>query len=504
MKTSALAAARRLALGLCAAAALGAPAAAAPLPASSALAPDSLRLSLPECVALALARGEEMQMAAADAATARAAYQQARAQALPQLNLSAGYTRTLDSVFSDATGGDFGGFEPDTLAPLADRVRDLEEALPSAGLASLAGLFSSTSFGSENTWTTTLSLSQQVFAGGSIWHSMATAKHAMQATSLAHADREAETVLAVREAYLGALLAERGRQIAELALSQAESQLTRVRLRQEAGQTSEFALLQAEVQRDNQLPAVLAARSRQEIALLELARLVNLPADQPLALSTPLLDAAALPAAPAPIDTTGLVAAALRAPGVTALGEAFQAREHAVGIAASGRWPALSLFANYTREAYPRDFLPGANDWRKDIRAGLSLNWALFDGLRTRGLIQEMRARSAQARHTLLQTRELVVQGVRASQWELERAVAELHARSRTVALARRAYELASLRYDEGAADLMETADARIALQIAQMYEAQARHDYFVALARLERYSGQPLLAQVLPAAGNR
>ncbi len=500
MKHSAPAALRRLVLGLCLVGALGAP---GPARAAGLAGTDTLRLSLPECVAMALDRGEEMQLAAADYATAQAAYQQARAQALPQLNLSAGYTRTLDSVFSDATGGDFGRFEPDTLAPLADRVRELEEALPMAGLASLGGLFSSTSFGSENTWTTTLSLSQKVFEGGSIRHSMATAKHAMQATSLARTDREAATVLAVREAYLGALLAERGLQIARLALSQAESQLTRVRLRQEAGQTSEFALLQAEVQRDNQLPAVLAAQSGRAIALLEVARLINLPADQPLALSTPLLDDTALPAAPARIDTTGLVAAALRAPGVSALAEALQAREHAVGIAASGKWPALSLFANYTREAYPSDFLPSANDWHKDVRAGLTLNWALFDGLRTRGFVHEMQAKSAQARHTLQQTRELVVQGVRASQWELERAAADLHARSRTVALARRAYELASLRYDEGAADLMETVDARIALQIAQMYEAQARHDYFVALARLERYSGQPLLAQVLPAAGN-
>ncbi|MBM4117782.1 TolC family protein [bacterium] len=464
---------------------------------------DTLRLSLPQCVSLALARGEEMQLAEASYDAARAAYQQARSVALPQLSLSAGYTRTLDSVFSDATGGDFSPFEPDTLAPLADRVRALEDALPMSGLAGLAGLFSSTSFGSENTWTSTLSLSQKLFEGGSIWHSIAAARHALLATELLRADRREEVILQVREAYLGALLAGRGLTIAELALAQAESQLERVRLRAEAGQASEFALLQAEVQRDNQLPAVLAAKSRRELAQLELARLVNLPADQPLALTTPLLDDAALPAGPALADTTGLVALALRASGLIALEEALQAREHAVGVAASGKWPGLSLFANYTREAYPAGVFPGSDDWRKDVRAGLLLNWSLFDGLRTRGAVQDMRAKSAVARHELRQARELIAQGVRYNQWELHRAAADLHARSRTVALARRAHELASLRYDEGASDLIEVSDARIALQLAQMYEAQARHDTFVALARLERYSGQPLLAQVLPAAGN-
>jgi outer membrane protein TolC len=464
---------------------------------------DTLRLSLPDCVELALARGEEMKLAEADYATAQATYLQARALALPQLSLAAGYTRQIDSVFRQSTTGDFAAFEPDTLAPLPDRVRDLEEALPTAALAGLAGLFSNTSFGSKNTWTTTLSLSQKVFEGGSVWNSIAAAKHAMLATELIREDRRAETILKVREAYLGALLADRGVQIAELALSEAESQLTRARLRQEAGQASEFALLQAEVQRDNQMPAVLAARSAQEVAALELARLINLPANQPITLSTPLLDDAAVPAEPALVDTTGLVALALRAPGLVAMEEDLAARRHVISIAASGKWPALSLFADYSRQAFPQDLLPGANDWHKDVRAGLMLNWSLFDGLRTRGAIQEATAKSAQTAHTLLQSRELIAQGVRRSQWDLYRAAADLHARSRTVTLARRAYELASLRYDEGASDLMETADARIALQLAQMYEAQARHDYFVALARLERYSGQPLLAQVLPAAAN-
>jgi len=189
---------------------------------------------------------------------------------------------------------------------------------------------------------------------------------------------------------------------------------------------------------------------------------------------------------------------------VSALEEILEARDHAIGVASSGKWPSLSLFADYSRQAYPSDFLPASDEWLKDVRAGVMMNWSLFDGLRTKGLIQQSKAQHAQARHTLQQTREVIVQGVRRSQWDLDRAAADLRARSQTVQLARRAYDLASLRYDEGASDLLELSDARIALQLAQIYEAQARHDYFVALARLERYSGRPLLAAALPAADTR
>lgn len=467
---------------------------------TSAALPDTLRLSLAECERLALDRGEEMKLAAADLQTAQALYQQARATAMPQLHFSTTYTRQIESVFRSSAGGDFSAFDPDTLAPLEDRVRDLEKALPTSGLAGLAGLFSNTSFGSENSWVANLSLSQKLIEGGSIWNSIAAAKHAMRAADLIQADRAAETALQVREAYLQALLADRSVAIAQLALEQAESQLQRVRLRHDAGSASEFELLQAEVQRDNQIPTVMRARAGREVAYLELARLTNVPGDRAIRLETPILDDAAVPAEPAAVDTAGLVDLALRAAGVDALEEALQARENAVGVAASGKWPSLSLFADYSRQAYPDDPFPKSGQWQKDIRAGLVLNWSLFDGFRTRGAIQESKAKRSQAEQTLHQTRELIREAVRQSEWDMGRAAAELHARSRTVQLARRAHELATLRYEEGASDLLEVSDSRIAYQIAQLTEAEARRDYFSSLARLERYSGRPLFTALVPA----
>ena len=67
---------------------------------------DTLRLSLPDCERRVLDQGEEMKQAQEDYASTHAAHVHARAQALPQLNLSTGYTRQIDSVFRRSTGGD--------------------------------------------------------------------------------------------------------------------------------------------------------------------------------------------------------------------------------------------------------------------------------------------------------------------------------------------------------------------------------------------------------------
>lgn len=460
---------------------------------------DTLRLSLPAAVERALAAGEEMKQADATRATAHARYLQARAGALPQITFSTLYTRQYESIYGDA-GGEPPTWEPDTLASIEQRVRDLEDALPGSGFLALSQLFSA--FASPNSWNAALEIRQKVFQGGSIWGSVAAARHALRAAQLQQDDRRDDVTLGVRQAYLEALLADRAETIARLGLEQAEIQLQRVRLRQEAGSASEFELLQAEVQRDNQQPIVRGAHALRESAWLTLRRLCNIPPAAPLALTSPLLEDRALPAEPAAVDTTGLESAALRTAGIAWLEELREARGHAVTVAAAGRYPELSLFANVSQQAFPDQVIPERRDWRRQKSAGVMLSWNVFDGFLTKGAVEEARAERSRAGQDLAGAREMVLQAVAQGRLELERSASDLHSRSRTVQLARRALDLANLRYEEGAASPLEVSDARIAWQIAQSHEAQARRDYFLALALLERYTGRPLFGAAAGAGG--
>jgi outer membrane protein TolC len=462
---------------------------------------DTLGVSLDQCVERALRSGEEVRSAEAVRSTAHARYLQARSTALPQVTLSTTYTRQLESIFQ-GTGDSGYKFEPDTLASIDDRVRYLEDQLPASGFYAISQLFSNSSFASENSWNTALGLRQKLLQGGSIVASIAAAGHALEASRQALEDKRSEISLQVRAAYLDALLAERGARIAALALEQADTQLRRVRLRQEAGQASEFDLLGAEVQRENQVPSVRAALSQRELAARELRRLANLPEGVPLRLTTPLLDEAVLPAAPALVDTTGIVGDALRASGVRALDELLAARGHAVTVARAGYFPDFSLFANVSQQAFPKNTFPGRRDWRRDKNIGLAATWTIFDGFLTRGLVEESIANKTTARQNLNQAREMVRLAVVQACWELDRAAADLQARTRTVQLAKRALDLSGLRYEEGASGSLEVSDARIAWQMAQINEAVARRDYFTALARLERYTGRPLFTGAAPPVG--
>ncbi|MBK8230218.1 MAG: TolC family protein [Candidatus Eisenbacteria bacterium] len=466
---------------------------------------DTLVVGLRDCEARALERSEEIRGYQSELDRAQARYLVARSSVLPHVELSTTYTQQIESIYEGATGGP--GFAADTTSSIEERVRALEDALPDAGLSGLADLFSNSAFASEHSWDATVSVRQKLFQGGFLWHSIAGARHALDGAAARRRDGEADVLLGVRQAYLDALWAERELEIAELGLRQVESQFHRVALRQEAGEVSEFERLRAEVQRDNQLPIVQWARNNLELARLTLLRLCNLPGDRPLALSSRLLDSGALgsealgaeamPINPLPIDTTGWVAAAYDAPALLGLRQQAEALRHAVSIAGAARWPEFSAFASLSRQAFPRDFAPREDDWKRDARAGLALQWTLFDGLETRGAIQEARVNRTQAELQLLQARESVRSGVIAERGELLRAAADLFARTRTVAVARRAYALAELRYTEGASGLIELEETRRDAQLAESNEARARHAYLTALARIERYIARPVFTDV-------
>jgi outer membrane protein TolC len=71
---------------------------------------------------------------------------------------------------------------------------------------------------------------------------------------------------------------------------------------------------------------------------------------------------------------------------------------------------------------------------------------------------------------------------------------AQIAAATRTLTQATRVYELTELRYTEGVATQLDVSDARLALQQARMNEANAYHDFYLALARAERALGVTLI----------
>ncbi|HTT67141.1 MAG TPA: TolC family protein [Gemmatimonadales bacterium] len=461
--------------------------------------PGPLRLTLEGAIERALRSGNEVRIAEAGVRQAEGEVTQAWASALPEIRANVTYQRTFASVFQ-SLGSGVPAFAPDSTAPLATRVSYLENNAQFAAFQGLGSMFANTGFGSPDSYVATLTFSQTLFQGGKVGAGIRGA-HAYEQAARAQLDETRRDVTyRVTQAYLNALYARRIVDITEASQVQVNDQLHRVSLNHQVGSSADYDLLRAQVEAANQEPLVIAARNSRDVALLEVRRLLNIPADQPVELVSGMLQTPAdsLPRVDLPaldLDVAGRAAI-----------EAAQAnvafRREAVHVYHGDYYPSVKLTSSFGGQAFPQSGFPSRlTDFHKDWTAALVLSVPLFDGLRTHGAVQQAEADLSRAEAQLAQTRESVAIEIEQAKAEIVRAQALVVARHVTVGQAERAQHLASVRYANGIATALEVSDARLALEQASVNEAQATRDYLLAIAALERALGHPVPTQT---AGNR
>jgi outer membrane protein TolC len=480
---------RRLGWTFAAALVAAAPAALAAQEPAAAARGDTVALSLQSAVSRALGQSEEVRLARSQVQMAESQVREARAGALPQVSANVGYTRTFASSFSGGGGftlPDSLQFSPDSTAPLEDRVAYLERNAPLAGLGGLGSLFGNLPFGQANAYQATLSGSQLLFSGGRTGAALAIAREFREVARLGLAEQTAEIELQVRSAYTSALLAQEIASGAQQALEQAEAFLQQERLRLSAGRASELEVLRAEVSRDNLRPQLVQAQNAAELSLLDLKRLVDIPLDAPVALTT-RLDVPSAEALARPIVAAEAVS---RRASVAAAERQVTIAEQNIRIARGAFLPSVSLSMNYGKLLYPSSPIELSGDWRTDWTAGVNVSIPLLSGGQRAAQLAQARIQAEQARIQLAQLREGVQLQYAQAAGERERARTAIAARQTTVQAAQRVYDLTVLRYSQGLATQLEVSQARLELLQARTNLAQAVADFLNADASVLRSVG--------------
>lgn len=450
-------------------------------------APDTLLLTLEDAVERALRDSEEIAAARATLSQAEAQVTQAVSGALPQISSSLVYNRAIKTIFDEAATP-----PPvsDTLIPPAfdpDKPPEERFDLLSGLLIQdfIGALFQGLPFGRKNTYVATLSLAQPLYVGGKVGSALRVARHFRSAAQSQLRETEAEIVLQVRGAYLTASLAARLHRIALESRRVAGEHFRQVESFYQAGTAAEFDLLRARVDLENRDPVVIQSENGANLALLNLKRLVNIPAGEPVRLVT-VLDPAFVD-----VDEGEIARLVMARPLLDAAQEAVAMRQEAVKIARADRLPNLMLMGTMGFQGFPDSPMPpGFDQWRKDWSVALALSVPIFDGFRTRGRIDQAQADLSLARLEESQLREALELQLEAALAEYRSVRAQIQARRQTVTLAERTLELAEARFGSGLSTQLEVSDAALLLDQARVNEVQALYDYVQVLAELERLSG--------------
>lgn len=420
-----------------------------------------LALSIEQALEAAVPASDTMAAAEADVARSEASLGSARAGWLPQVNSSASYTRTLKTEYS---GFSFGSDLP---------------------------------FGQANVWRVGLSVSQLLFDGGRTSAGIRTTKIGIALAKITLQSQRAVAVVTVAQSYYDAALAQRRVEIAQASLDQAEQTLTSAQLGFKQGATPEFDVLRAEVARDNQVATLIQYKSQRDVAMVSLARLVGVPVNKPLVLTSKLevedveaqvklARAAAQVEGDAPAVGTDGNLQIQSAKGAVELSQAQ------VDTARAGWWPQVAASTDFGLVNYPSEIYP-SSDWRTNWTVGVGASFPIFDGFRRGASIKAAKAERAAAQARLRETSKVASVSYAQADSAVAAAAATSQQSARTVAQAQRAYEIAELRYKQGSSTHLELVDARVQLEQALLHQAQSSRDLRVAMLRRSLLDQLPL-----------
>ncbi len=413
-----------------------------------------LRISIEDAMAMAGPASEDVAAARAGVDRAQAQVGVARSELFPRVDANGAYQRTIRSEFENLNFG-----------PTASTALDLP-------------------FGRANTWRAGVTASQWVWTGGRIAAQIEARRAGADSSRIELDTARAQAVLDTARAYYDAVLATRQVEIARLSLEQAEETLRQTRLELQVGQAPEYDVLRAEVSRDNQQLSLAQFRARQRVAFARLRRLIGAPAGQRMVLTSgldPSDDLGAL--AQRARAAAGLRDDQQRAP-VAQAAESVRAGRAVVRSARAAWWPQIRVWSDLGWVSYPNDLFPAADDWRENWSVGIDLSFPVFDGWRIASTVAAARADLGAAQARLQQTEELSLLDEIETDTEVEIARDTWQSSARTAELAERAYEIAVLRYDEGASNQLELIEARFQLRQARLNQAQASRDERVARLR--------------------
>ena len=407
-------------------------------------------LTLDECISIALEAQPKIQATLYDYAAARYCVTQALANLLPQISGSMTATKSeTSSVTTSST------------------------ARPT---------LSQSFVGFSETFNAQVQFSQLLFDfGKNLAATAAARKLAEVAVESIELQRQLIS-LAVKVAYTDILFAGRLIRVQEQAVQRAELNLRSAKGFFEVGTRPKSDVARAEVDVANANVALIQARNALRTARVALNIAMAIDVDTPTEVQDNLV-----------FEAVKLDRGQLRGEALRQRPEYRQARLTVNAAEATERQTFRNFFPDITGIGSYGGGQLGGNQpqLNENWSVGLTFSWSLFDGGNRIAKYQEAKANFEAAKQRVKATELDIIQNVEQAEIAVEEAQERIQAAQALVASAQENFRLAQGRFDAGVGTILELTDAQLALTQAQNTEAQALHDYRVALAQLDRAVGR-------------
>jgi outer membrane protein len=328
--------------------------------------------------------------------------------------------------------------------------------------------------------------SLNVFSGFSKFSTLSSAKNSLAA---AEATRDYTRQLVVEDVVAAYYNLLRYLELLDVAIEtrdQTQRELERTETYFRLGSAAKSDVLQQRVQLENTKLDVVVAENTVKKAFADLAYTMN----RPLA-SAFTVDRSALETDFEVGEVSELYAEALaNRLDLRSTEHQVEARRKDVTTASSNLWPSVDLFAGYTRYNNESPYRFGGQE-SDSKNFGYSVTWNVFDRLQTFSRRSQAKANARIAEYELDQARLNVQVEVRQLHNSLVEARERAKVSQESIVQSEEDLRLAQERFRVGAGTTLDVIVAQVNLANARAQEVQAKCDYLIARARMDRAVGR-------------
>lgn len=433
--------------------------------------------TLDEAINTALGNNRDINISVLNTEKSRAAVREAFGYALPSLDVAADFSHFLKKPETPF---------PDFAALLTNATYSIlfdENIIPRDDSKYLPVETKLQSFALANNYTASVTLTQILFSSA-VFEGIGASQTYYELAKSELNNTVSKTVLSVQTAFYGVLLAKAVLDITNSSFNNAEENFNNVKALYDQGMVSEFDKLQAEVQLENIRPVLLRVENALVNATDGFKITLGIDQNADVDVSGEIqLDSIDIS------NEDALIQEALNSNfDIQSLDLKKQVDEAFIQLDVSEYWPTLAAFGNYS-------YAGSSDNWNYQnydyATVGLSLSFNLWQGNRTKNAVEQSTITYKQTEEQLSQLKDYTVMNVKANVQELKRVQSLLEVQARTVKLAERAYDIAKVRYQEGAGSQLELQNADQDLRQARLNRVQAVHSYLITKFELDQLLGR-------------
>ncbi|MGA2622394.1 MAG: TolC family protein [Bacteroidota bacterium] len=422
-------------------------------PQAQSQATNGRRFSLQDAVRLAMKQNPDLKAARLEVEKSDARVREAWGNALPSVDISGTYTRTLKP--------------PIFFASFNDQAVEIEMGFPHALNMALTG--------------------KQVLFNAAVIAGVGAAHVYSEMARDLYESKQLETVTKVRKAYYTALLAKEVINMMHSSLQNAEDNLKNILLMRKQGIVSEYDELRASVQVDNLRPEVIRSENNYALSLDALCSAIGMELDE----NFEVADSLALEA----IDDSLVARAEEMAmgsnPNLSAMNRQIDLNSAITTAERSNYLPTIAAFGQYQYQAAKTDINFSASDLIPSTQVGITVSMNIFQGSQTRSRVEQAQLEQEKSVEQKVSLERTLRTGVHSVVGNIRQARKRVQAQERTVESAEQGYKIVTARFLANAATQLEVNDAQLALTQAKVNRVQAVYDYLTAAADLDQLIGR-------------